>query len=43
MSMDRIDPLDPGWRDSILQKRQEIIAFRSNQQRQRALGTKEEQ
>ena len=42
MTMDRIDPCDPLWRDCILAKREEIIRFRSLEQRRRKLDPKEE-
>lgn len=42
MTMDRIDPCDPTWRERILAKREEIVSFRSLQQRRRKLDPKEE-
>ncbi len=42
MTMDRIDPCDPAWRDRIISKRNEIIEFRSLEQRRRKLDPKEE-
>lgn len=42
MTMDRIDPCDPDWRERILAKREEIIKFRSLEQRRRKLDPKEE-
>lgn len=42
MTMDRIDPCDPAWRERILAKREEIIKFRSLEQRRRKLDPKEE-
>ena len=38
MGMDRIDPEDPVWRDLIIQRRREIILFRSRETRSRLLG-----
>lgn len=37
MGLDRIDPCDVGWRDQILRTRAEIIRFRSEEGRRRAL------
>jgi CRISPR system Cascade subunit CasD len=37
MELDRINPEDPQWRDKIIQKRDEIIRFRSVEGRRRAL------
>jgi CRISPR system Cascade subunit CasD len=42
MTMDRIDPCDPAWRDRILAKRAEIVGFRSLGQRRRKMSTEEE-
>lgn len=42
MTMDRIDPCDPTWRDRILAKRAEIVNFRSLGQRSRKLKSEEE-
>jgi CRISPR system Cascade subunit CasD len=42
MAMDRIDPCDPAWRDRILEKRKEILEFRSLEQRRRKLNPEEE-
>lgn len=41
MGLDRIDPCDPKWRDSIIQKRDEIIKFRSLETRRRRLSAEE--
>ncbi|NLE30597.1 MAG: type I-E CRISPR-associated protein Cas5/CasD [Phycisphaerae bacterium] len=41
MGMDRINPEDPQWREKILQKRQEILAFRSLETRRRRLQSEE--
>jgi 5-methylcytosine-specific restriction endonuclease McrA len=41
MGMDRIDPEDPRWRDRILEKRAEIVSFRSLETRRRKLAEKE--
>lgn len=38
MGMDRIDPEDPTWRDLIIQRRTEIIRFRSRETRSRLLS-----
>jgi len=35
MGLDRINPEDPGWRDKIIQKREEIIRSRSQEKRKR--------
>ena len=43
MTMDRIDPCDPAWRERILAKRSEIVKFRSLQQRRRKLDPQEEE
>ena len=37
MGMDRINPEDPHWRDPIIEKRREIVAFRSRETRRRML------
>ena len=37
MGLDRIDPEEPRWRDPIIEKRDEIIRFRSVEGRRRAL------
>lgn len=37
MGLDRIDPCDPRWRDDILHTRCEIVRFRSEETRRRAL------
>lgn len=37
MGLDRINPEDPRWRDAIISKRDEIIAFRSLETRRRQL------
>lgn len=41
MGLDRINPEDPRWRESIMQKRQEIIRFRSLETRRRRLQPEE--
>ena len=41
MGMDRINPEDPRWRDQIIQKRVEIIKFRSLETRRRHLAAEE--
>jgi len=41
MSLDRINPEDPRWRDQIIQKRKEIIQFRSLETRRRRLSPEE--
>lgn len=41
MGLDRIDPEDPQWRQRIMEKRQEIVAFRSLQTRRRRLEAPE--
>jgi len=41
MGLDRIDPEDPRWRGLILQKREEIIRFRSLETRRRRLASEE--
>ena len=41
MGMDRINPEDAGWRDRIIQKRKEIIKFRSLETRRRKLEPKD--
>ena len=38
MTMDRIDPKDPKWRDQIIATRDEILRFRSVEGRRRALA-----
>ncbi|MBP9004015.1 MAG: type I-E CRISPR-associated protein Cas5/CasD [Candidatus Hydrogenedentes bacterium] len=40
MGMDRINPEDPFWRDLVIQRRREIIRFRSRETRARLLGEK---
>ncbi len=42
MTMHRIDPCDPQWRDRILAKRAEIVKFRSLEQRRRKMKPEEE-
>jgi hypothetical protein len=37
MGLDRIDPVEPRWRQTIIQKRDEIIRFRSMETRKRQL------
>ena len=41
MGMDRINPEDPYWRGQIIQKREEIIKFRSLETRRRHLAAEE--
>lgn len=41
MGLDRINPEDPHWRELIIEKRQEIIAFRSLETRRRHLSPEE--
>lgn len=41
MGLDRIDPGQPRWRDRIIQKRAEIIRFRSLETRRRRLSAEE--
>jgi hypothetical protein len=41
MGMDRINPEEPRWRDLIIQKRNEIITFRSLETRRRRLVAEE--
>ena len=41
MGLDRINPEDPTWRDEIITKRDEIIAFRSLETRRRRLAPEE--
>lgn len=41
MGLDRINPEDPRWRQAIIRKRQEIIAFRSLETRRRRLTPEE--
>jgi len=41
MGLDRINPEDPRWRDLIIRKRKEIIAFRSLETRRRRLEPEE--
>jgi len=41
MGMDRINPEEPRWRDMIVQKREEIICFRSLETRRRKLAAEE--
>lgn len=38
MGLDRIDPVEPRWRESIMQKRDEIVSFRSLESRRRRLA-----
>lgn len=38
MGIDRIDPTDPKWRDQVIDKRDQIIRFRSEEARRRALN-----
>ncbi len=41
MGLDRINPEDPKWRDKIIAKRDEIVAFRSMETRRRRLSPEE--
>lgn len=41
MGLDRIDPCEPSWREQIVAKRNEIIAFRSQETRRRRLAAEE--
>ncbi|MBI2887190.1 MAG: type I-E CRISPR-associated protein Cas5/CasD [Chloroflexi bacterium] len=41
MGIDRINPEDPRWRDKIIEKRQQIIQFRSLETRRRRLEAEE--
>jgi len=41
MGLDRINPEEPRWRDLIIQKREEIINFRSLETRRRRLAAEE--
>lgn len=41
MGMDRINPEDPRWRDLIIEKRAEIVKFRSLETRRRRLSPEE--
>ena len=41
MGMDRINPEDPRWRDLIIEKRAEIVKFRSLETRRRCLSPEE--
>jgi 5-methylcytosine-specific restriction endonuclease McrA len=41
MGLDRINPEEPRWRDRIMQKRGEIIRFRSMETRRRRLAAEE--
>lgn len=41
MSMDRINPEDPAWREQIIERREEIINFRSLETRRRRLDPEE--
>ncbi|MCG3173123.1 MAG: hypothetical protein GMKNLPBB_01301 [Myxococcota bacterium] len=41
MGMDRINPEEPRWRDRIIEKREEIIKFRSLETRRRWLSAEE--
>jgi len=43
MGLDRINPEEPRWRDRILQKREEILKFRSLASRRRHLAGEEEE
>ena len=41
MGLDRINPEEQRWRDRIIQKREEIIKFRSLETRRRKLSAEE--
>ena len=41
MGLDRVDPCDPRWRSAIIEKRAEIVKFRSLQTRRRRLKPEE--
>ena len=41
MGIDRINPQDEKWRNRIIEKRKEIIAFRSLETRRRKLAAEE--
>lgn len=41
MGLDRINPEDPKWREQIIQKRDEIVKFRSLETRRRRLAAEE--
>jgi hypothetical protein len=41
LGLDRINPEDPQWRDKIIEKRDEIVAFRSLETRRRRLAAEE--
>jgi hypothetical protein len=41
MGLDRIDPGDLRWREEILQRRTEILRFRSQEARRRRLAYEE--
>ena len=41
MGLDRINPEEEQWREKIIQKRDEIIAFRSLETRRRRLAAEE--
>ena len=41
MGLDRINPEEPRWRDEIIRKRDEIVAFRSLETRRRRLAPEE--
>lgn len=41
MGLDRINPEEPGWREQIIRKRDEIIRFRSLETRRRRLSPQE--
>ncbi|MEI8183589.1 MAG: type I-E CRISPR-associated protein Cas5/CasD [Desulfomonile sp.] len=41
MGLDRIDPCEPRWRDTIIQKRSKIVKYRSLETRRRRLQPKE--
>jgi hypothetical protein len=41
MGLDRINPEEPQWQDRIIQKRKEIVEFRSMETRRRRLAAEE--
>lgn len=41
MGLDRIDPMDPKWREKIVKKRAEIVKYRSLETRRRRLSAEE--
>jgi len=41
MGLDRLNPCEPHWREQIIEKRDEIIRFRSLETRRRRLRAEE--